>query len=40
MATRLHLRFPDDPHYTAIAHGIVAEALEYQFARDLPMLLQ
>jgi len=40
MATRLHLRFPDDPHYTATAHWIVAEALEYQFARHLPMLLQ
>ena len=40
MATRLHLRFPDDPHYTGIAHWIVAEALEYQFARHLPMLLQ
>lgn len=36
---RKYLRFPDDPHYTALAHDIVADVLEYEFALHIPALL-
>lgn len=36
---RQGFRFPDDPHYTAAAHTLVADALEYQFALHAPNLL-
>jgi hypothetical protein len=36
---RTRFRFPDDPHYTAGAHRVVADALEYEFARRAPELL-
>ena len=32
-------RFPGDPHYTAVAHQIVADALEYNVSRLCPDLL-
>ena len=39
MSDRRGFRFPDDPHYTAAAHKLVADALEYQFALRAPSLL-
>lgn len=36
---RRGFRFPDDPHYTAAAHSLVADVLEYEFARHAPALL-
>jgi carbamoyltransferase len=39
MVERRGFRFPDDPHYTAAAHKLVADALEYQFALRAPNLL-
>lgn len=36
---RKELRFPDDPHYTALAHGIVADVLEKEFLLHAPALL-
>ena len=36
---RQGFRFSDDPHYTAAAHSLVADALEYQFALRAPYLL-
>lgn len=36
---RAEFRFPDDPHYTAAAHKIVADAMEYSFSRLCPELL-
>jgi len=36
---RQGFRFPDDPHYTAAAHSLVADSLEYQFALHAPSLL-
>lgn len=39
MEEREAFRFRDDPHYTSVAHGIVADALEYEFARRAPELL-
>ena len=39
MNDRRGFRFPDDPHYTAAVHKLVADALEYQFALHAPALL-
>lgn len=36
---RRRFRFPDDPHYTAAAHSLVADALEYQLANHVSSLL-
>lgn len=36
---RRSFRFPDDPHYTADAHALVANALEYEFSMRAPHLL-
>lgn len=36
---RRGFRFPDDPHYTAAAHSLVADAIEYHFALHAPTLL-
>ncbi len=36
---RKELHFPDDPHYTALAHGLVADTIEYEFLRHTPALL-
>lgn len=36
---RQGFRFPDDPHYTAAAHALVADVLEYQFTLHAPFLL-
>lgn len=35
---RRGFRFPDDPHYTAAAHSLVADAIEYHFALHAPNL--
>jgi carbamoyltransferase len=40
MAERNNLRFPDDPHYTARAHAIVAAALERTLAERCQDLLK
>jgi lysophospholipase L1-like esterase len=37
-AQRAGLRFPDDPHYTSLAHARLAEALEYMLVRTEPEL--
>lgn len=37
---RNDFRFPNDPHYTATAHHVVADALEYNFSRLCPELLE
>lgn len=39
LKTRQGFRFPDDPHYTAAAHSLVADAIEYHFALHAPNLL-
>jgi hypothetical protein len=39
IAQRQHYRFPDDPHYTAYAHALIADCLEYQIKRLCPWLL-
>ncbi len=39
MEARKGFRFPDDPHYTAAAHVVVADALESAFLRHCPWLL-
>jgi len=36
---RSGFRFPDDPHYTAAAHSLVADAMGYHFALHAPNLL-
>ena len=37
---RQKLRFPNDPHYTRLAHKIVADVLENEFIQKVPKLLQ
>lgn len=39
MKTRKGLRFPDDPHYTAMAHALVADKLEQELKVRMPALL-
>lgn len=40
MDIRRKFRFPDDPHYTALAHATVANVLEREFADRTPVLLK
>lgn len=37
---RPHFKFPNDPHYTAPAHALVANVLEYNLNKHCPELLQ